>query len=323
MRILIAGSSGVLGRATIRQLCARGHEVIALVRSEEKARVVRALGAEPLAGDLFDVAFLKEAVRRAEVVMHLATSIPRRARPRASDWEMNDRLRREGTRNLVEAARGAQLRAYIQQSVAFLYGDRHGEWLGEDEPLPRTPRYLQSAVDAERTVLAAYDEFGLPGIILRGAQFYGPDAWHTRALINAVKRRMLPIIGNGDQYWHYIYIDDMAGACVRAAENPAPGEVFFVADDWPFHARDFIHFLAAQLHAPAPFTMSALTARILLGNAATVSTASVRYRTDKLKKMIGWTPRYPTYREGFADILPRLGAQPSPTDSGRRAFRER
>jgi nucleoside-diphosphate-sugar epimerase len=309
MRVFIAGSSGVLGRATVRQLCARGHQPVGLVRSEEKARVVRALGAEPIVGDIFDPDFVRRAVKGADVVMHLATAIPKKARPRARDWEMNDRLRRAGTRNLIEAARGQKVRAFIQQSVAFLYGDRRGDWLSEDAQ-PRSARNLQSVLDAEQMVLAAYDEFGLPGVVLRGATFYGPDCWHTRAMINAVKWRLMPILGSGEQYWHYVYVEDMAGACVRAAENPAPGEIFFVADDWPFHARDFLNYLAAQLNAPAPFRTTVALGRILLGPQAVQLAQSARYRTDKIKKMIGWTPRYPTYREGCAEILPRLGTTP-------------
>jgi nucleoside-diphosphate-sugar epimerase len=147
-------------------------------------------------------------------------------------------------------------------------------------------------------------------MILRGATFYAPDAWSTRQLVDSVKHRLYPIIGSGEQYWHYIYIDDMASAFVRAAERPAPGEVFFVADDWPFHQRDLLNWLAVQLNAPAPFTMSVALATVLGGGGAGALARSARYRTDKIKKMLGWTPRFPTYREGFAEILPQLGIQP-------------
>jgi nucleoside-diphosphate-sugar epimerase len=308
MRAFVAGSSGVLGRASIQQLCARGHQVVGLVRSEEKASVVRELGAEPVVGDMFDLEFLRGALRGADVIIHLATALPRKRRPTPANWVTNDRLWREGTRNLIEAARGEKLHAYIQQSVAFLYGDRRGSWVTEDEP-PRPPANLKSAVEGEQMALAAYDEFDLPSVILRGATLYGPEAWSTRNLISAVKRRLAPIIGGGEQYWHYVYVEDMARACVRAAENPAPGEIFFVADDWPFHARDFLTYLAAQLQAPAPIKMTVTLARLLVGELALSYAQSVRYRTDKIKKMLGWTPRYPTYREGFAEILPQMGVR--------------
>lgn len=308
MRIFIAGASGVLSRATIRQAVARGHEVVGLVRSEDKARVVRALDAEPRIGDIFDPAFVRQAARGADAIMHLATAIPQKHRTARADWLANDRLRREGTRNLIDAARGAHIHAYIQQSVAFVYGDRDGAWVTEDQA-PRPDPGLRSAVDAERMVLDAYADFGLPGVVLRGATLYAGDAWHTRALLDQVKQRQLPIIGSGEQYWHYIYVEDMARACVRAAENPAPGEIFFVADDWPFHARDFLNYLAAQLHAPPPLQMPLAPAQLFLGQRATALARSVRYRTDKIKKMLGWTPRYPTYREGFAEILTQVGVR--------------
>lgn len=306
MRVFVAGSSGVLGRAVTRQLCARGHTVVGLVRSQAKARVVSELGATPVVGRIFDLEFLSRAVNGCDVVMHLATAIPKKRRPAAEDWAMNDLLRREGTRNLIEASRGKKLHAYVQQSVAFLYGDRRGEWVMEDEP-PHPSKNLVSAVEAEQLTLAAYGEFGLPGVVLRGASFYGAEAWSTRNLIAAIKRSLAPVVGSGDQYWHYVYVEDMARACVRAAENPAPGELFFVADDWPFRARDFLNYLAAQLKAPAPFRMTVAVARLLGGDSALFSAQSVRYRTDKIKKMLGWTPRYPTYREGIAEILPQLG----------------
>jgi nucleoside-diphosphate-sugar epimerase len=306
MRVFVTGSSGVLGRATIRQLSARGHAVVALVRGEEKARAVSELDAKPVVGDIFDLEFLRRAMNGSDVVMHLASAIPKKPRPAVEDWAMNDRLRREGTRNLIEAARGEKLHAYVQQSVAFLYGDRRGDWVTEDEA-PRPSARLQSAVEGEQMTLAAYGEFGLPGVILRGARFYGPEVWSTRNLIAGIKRHLAPVIGSGNQYWHYVFVEDMARACVHAAENPAPGEIFFVADDWPFHARDFLNYLAAQLKAPVPFKMTVTLARLLVGDEALFSAQSVRYRTDKIKKILGWTPRYPTFREGLAEILPQLG----------------
>lgn len=308
MRIFIVGGTGVLGRPTLALLAARGHAVTALVQSEERARLAKSLGATPVIGNLFDRDCIQQMVEDADAVMHLATAIPKKARPAARDWAANDRLRREGTHLLLDAARGCKLHAFVLLSVAFLHGDTHGAWKREEDPLPkRVARHLQSAVDAERAALAAYQAYETPVVILRGAFFYGPEAYSTRALIDAVRNRRLPIIGNGEQYWHWIYVDDMAQACVRAVENPAPGEIFHVADDWPFHARDFLNYLAAQLNAPAPFKMTVLLARLLGGETARFLAQSARYRTDKIKKMLGWTPQYPTYRDGFAEILRQLG----------------
>lgn len=306
MKVFVAGASDVLGRAAVRQLAADGDTIVGLVRDEEEARTVSALGGIPAVGSIFDCEFLRRSIHGCDVVMHLASAIPQKRKPAPSDWTTNDRLRREGTRNLIEAAKGEKLYAFVQQSTASIYGDRRGDWVTEAEP-PHPDTNLVSALEGERIVLAAYNEFGLPGVILRGASLYGSEIWSTRNLISGIKQRSAPIIGSGEQYWHYIYVEDMASACVSAAKNPAPGEIFFVADDWPFHARELLNYLAEQLKAPSPIKMTVTLARVLGGDSALFFAQSVRYRTDKIKKMLGWTPRYPTFHEGFAEILPRLG----------------
>ncbi len=129
-------------------------------------------------------------------------------------------------------------------------------------------------------------------------------------MLNGIKHRQFPIIGNGEQYWHWIHVEDMAAAVICAAENPAPGEIMFVADDWPFHARDLIDYLSVQFNSAAAPRIPLSVAWLLMGRKALMLGQSARFRTDKIKRMIGWTPRYPTYRDGFAEILPLLGARP-------------
>jgi nucleoside-diphosphate-sugar epimerase len=308
MKIFVTGATGVLGQPTVRLLVARQHQVTALARNEKRAQLVTDLGATPLVGDLFDPNFVRDAVQDADSVIHLATSIPKRSAPGAKDWMLNDRIRREGTQNLLRAAQKQDLHSFVLQSVAFLYGNTRGEWKREEDPLPRhVRRDLKSAVEMEANALEEYKTNETPVVILRGALFYAPTAYSTRSMLDAIKHRRLPIIGSGDQYWHWVYTDDMARACVLAAEHPAPGEIFNVADDWPFHAADGLNYIAAHLNAPAPFKMSVLLARIFGGSTAAFFAQSARYRTDKIKKMLGWSPKYPTYREGFAEIFRQLG----------------
>lgn len=308
MKIFVTGGTGVLGQPTMRLLVARGHEVTALARNEKRAQLVTDLGATPLVGDLFDANFVRDAVQGVDSVMHLATAIPKRLAPSAKDWLMNDRIRREGTQNLLKAAQTQNLHSFVLQSIAFLYGNTRGEWKREQDPLPRkVGGNLKSAVEMEANALAEYKTHEIPVVILRGASFYAPSAYSTRAMLDAIKHRRLPVIGSGDQYWHWVYADDMARACVLAAEQPAPGEIFNVADDWPFHARDGLNYIAAHLNAPAPFKMTVLLARAIGGSTAAFFTQSARYRTDKIKKMLGWSPKYPTYREGFVEIFRQMG----------------
>jgi nucleoside-diphosphate-sugar epimerase len=308
VKILVTGGTGVLGLPTLRLLIARKHQVTALVRSEQSAQTVAGLGATPLLGSLFDPNFVRAAMEGVDSVMHLATSIPKKPNPGAQDWTMNDRIRGEATQHLLNAAQHRPLRSFVLQSIAFLYGDTRGEWKREDDPLPRKIKGpVKSAAEMEANALAEYKINGTPVVILRGATFYGPTAYNTRTMLDAIKQRRLPIIGSGDQYWHWIYVDDMARACVLAAEHPAPGEIFNVADDWAFHAADGMNYIAAQLNAPAPFKMTALLAQAIGGSTAIFLAHSARYRTDKIKKMLGWSPVYPTYREGLAEIFRQMG----------------
>lgn len=308
MKIFVTGGTGVLGQPTIRLLVARGHVVTALARSEQRAQTISELGATPLVGDLFDANFIRAAVGDADSVLHLATAIPKKAAPSANDWALNDRIRREGTKNLLDAAQAHKLHSFVVQSIAFLYGDTRGEWKREDDPLPRNvARNLKSAAEMEAHALAEYKINNTPVVILRGALFYSPASYSTRAMLEAIQHRRFPIIGSGEQYWHWVYVDDMARAVVLAAEHPAPGEIFNVADDWAFHAAEGMNYMAAQLNAPAPFKMSVLLAQIFGGGTASFFASSARYRTDKIKKMLGWSPKYPTYREGLVEIFRTMG----------------
>ena len=156
----------------------------------------------------------------------------------------------------------------------------------------------------EANALAEYKVNETPVVILRGAFFYAPTAYSTRAMLDAIKQRRLPIIGSGEQYWHWIYVDDMARACVLAAEHPAPGEIFNVADDWPFHAADGMNYMRGAVErARAVQNDGRCSPKCLGGSTAAFLAQSARYRTDKIKKMLGWSPKYPTYREGFAEIF--------------------
>lgn len=308
MKIFVTGGTGVLGQPTLRLLVAREHEVTALVRTEQRAQLVSQLGAKPVIGDLFDPNMVRLATEGTDSILHLATAIPKKATTGGKDWALNDRIRREGTQNLLNAAKGQPIHSFVVQSIAFLYGDTRGEWKREDDPLPhKIARTGRSAAEMETNALAEYKINATPVVILRGASFYGPTAYSTRAMLDAIQHRRLPIIGSGDQYWHWVYVDDMARAVVLAAEHPAPGEIFNVADDWAFHARDGMNYMAAQLNAPAPFKMSAPLAKIVGGTTAGFFAMSARYRTDKIKKMLGWSPKYPTYREGFVEIFRQMG----------------
>jgi len=125
MKVFVAGASGTMGRPLVRRLLAAGHEVTGMTRREERATAIRAAGASAVVCDVFDAAALESALAEAapEVVVHQLTSLPSRLDYKAKDDPLaaTNRVRSEGTRNLLAAAKAAGARRLVAESVAFLY----------------------------------------------------------------------------------------------------------------------------------------------------------------------------------------------------------
>ena len=178
MRMFVVGATGVLGRHTLPRLVERGHSVAVVARHPEDVARLRRLGFDAHHGDILDAESLREPLGGCEVALHLATAIPRRP---DMGWDLNDRIRREGTRNLLATAQQQGVRRYVQQSITLLYGDSGGQLVSEEQPLAPYPR-IASAFEMEEAVRAS----SLDWVILRGGSFYGPgtgreDDWYRQA----------------------------------------------------------------------------------------------------------------------------------------------
>jgi nucleoside-diphosphate-sugar epimerase len=310
MEIFVAGATGLLGRGVVRRLAAAGHTVRGLSRTTRNEGVIHELGGRPVAGDLFDVRSLVAAVGGAEAVLHLATKIPLRIRPSLADFAENDRIRTQGTVNLLEAARRAGARLYIQQSIAFLAATAERRRLADDDPCvlpapPGTPAYAASKM--EQLVRRAADA-GMGATILRGGLFYHAESAQTRQLIDAVAKRRLPIFGRGDNVVSTIHADDMAEAVVAALARPAPGETFFVVDDSPLRFADFVNTVARLVGAPPARHLPEFLARPVLGPVMGIlPKISFDCPNAKLKAATGWAPVYADLETGMREVLARLG----------------
>ncbi len=307
MKVFISGATGVLGRRVVGALVATGHQVVGLSRSQANTDWLSGHGAEPRSGDLFNPAQLCELASGCNAALHLATAIPTKSRTTLADWALNDRIRREGTQNLIEAALGSGCQLYVQQSITFIYGDRKGDWVDEGvDIVPRPGSILQSAVDMEQIVQAAARERGLPATILRFGSFYSHDSAQTRTMLALIHKRRFPIIGDGGAYWNPIHVDDAAQAVVKAVDNHASAvsRRFNVCDDEPVTYRDLVSFIAQALGARRPIRIPTGLATLLIG-APMVRTlsASVRCRTQLIKDTLGWEPQYPDYRVGYKAVI--------------------
>ena len=312
MKVFIAGASGVLGRRLVAQLLGRGHAVIGQVRSPKAEAVVRAAGGTPRHADLFDSDSLARAADGCDTVIHAATAIPAKVKLTPSDWAMNDRIRRQGTRRLTEAAAKIGARAYLQQSVVWAVRPRDDSPFDEDSP-PGSDPVMQSAVDAEQIAREAGAEEGFLVAVLRGGAFYDADSAHTRMMAEALRKRSLPVIGSGHAVSAMIHTDDAASAFVTAAEQPRDG-VWHVVDDELVAVREYLEAFASRLGARPPRKVPAWLAKWFAGGQAVAwLTRSTRTTNARLKRDFGWSPRYPTYREGLDQIVAAWKAEGSRT----------
>lgn len=216
---------------------------------------------------------------------------------------MNDRIRRDGTRALTDAAARVGAKLYLQQSVVWVARPRNGSAFQEDSPIVCDDPILQSAVDAESIAREAGAKNGFRTAILRGGSFYDADSGHTRMLAEGFRRRKLPIIGSGDAIWAMIHTDDMASAFVSAAEKPRTG-VWHVVDDELVTVRDFFSTFAANLGARPPRRVPRWLARLVTGDATVrFFTTSTRTTNARLRQDFAWTPQYRNYREGLDQII--------------------
>ena len=302
MKVFIAGASGVLGRRLVRQFVAGGHSVTGLVRSPKAESAVREAGGEPRHADLFDAESLARAAEGCDTVIHAATAIPGKQKTTPADWAMNDHIRRKGTRCLTEAAAKIGAKTYLQQSIAWVARPKDDSAFDEDSPTVPEPS-IQSAIDAESIAREAESAEGFTVSILRGGFFYDSESAHIRMLADALRRRQMPIIGSGEAEWAMIHADDAASAYVVAAEKPRSG-VWHIVDNELVQVRTFLKEFAARLGAPAPRRVPVWLARWLAGEKAVeYFTRSTRTTNGRFRHDFGWTPRYPTYREGLDQIV--------------------
>ena len=260
MRIFVAGATGVIGRRLVPMLVANGHRVTAMTRSADKAPAIEALGAEAAVTDVFDAERLTEAVgaARPEAVIDQLTDLPAAMNPRKAETELagNDRIRTEGTANLVAAARGAGASAFVAQSIAFAYAYDGDGLKTEDDPLALDAAWpWRRSVEAVRELeTATTGTDGLRGVALRYGFVYGPGTSFDPAggpTAEMVRKRRYPVVGRGGGVFSFVHIDDAARAAVHAVEGDASG-VFNVADDEPAPLRDWLPVYAEAIGASPP-----------------------------------------------------------------------
>jgi nucleoside-diphosphate-sugar epimerase len=307
MRVFVAGASGAIGRRLVPQLLAAGHEVTGMTRSEASAAELRSAGASAAVVDVFDPAAVRSAMEeaRAEVIVHQLTALPSRfdVRKMKGMYEATNRVRTEGTRNLIDGARAAGARRMVAQSIAFLYAPEGDAVKDEDartfEDAPEPfGSGVEAVLDLERQVTGAE---GIEGVVLRYGWFYGPGTYYAQdgSTAHEVRKRRQPVVGKGDGVFSFLHVDDAASATVAAVEGGPPG-VYNVTDDEPAPMRDWLPVFAEAVGARRPWRVPVWLAklaapRMVVGLATTLRGAS----NARFKREFGWQPKYASWREGF------------------------
>jgi 2-alkyl-3-oxoalkanoate reductase len=303
MRVFVAGASGAIGTRLVPQLTDRGHEVIGTSRSPENAERIRALGAEPIVLDLLDPRAVRKAVLEAQpdAIVNQATALAnvRFSKDLDKSFEETNRLRREGTDALIAAAREAGVARFVAQSFASMrYARQGGPVKTEDDPLDPDPVEGMRETAAAMTYL---DEVVMEagGIALRYGNFYGAgnDGW-----VEPVRKRQFPIVGDGRGVSSFIHLEDAAAATVLALGHDGPA-IYNIVDDEPAPVREWLPVLAEALGVKPPRRFPVWLARLFAGDAGVMLGTTARGASNaKAKRELRWTPRYPSWRQGFAEV---------------------
>jgi nucleoside-diphosphate-sugar epimerase len=305
VRVFVAGATGAIGRALLPQLTTAGHEPIAMTRSPAKADALRAQGIETYVCDAYDAPGLARAVAdaRPQQIVHLLTDLPAEMNMRRFERETasTGRLRREGTRNLLAAARGAGVRRIVGESIAFAYASDGDRVKDEDAPLAAAtlPFVVEPLVELERQLLDA------GGIVLRYGQLYGPGTAFTKdgSWANGLRRRRLPIVGAGSGVFSFVHVEDAASATVAALAHDGPA-TYNVVDDEPATIREWVPVYTRAVGAPAPWRVPAWVGRLAAGGIAVEMMNELRGASNaRIKRELDWQPKYASWREGFSTAL--------------------
>ena len=305
MRVFVAGATGVIGAPLLGALRSAGHVPIAMTRSPEKAAALTARGFETAVCDAYDQDGLTRALADAQPdsVVHALTDIPANVDPRHMERDLRStgRLRREGTRNLIAAARGAVAERIVAESNAFAYAPEGSPIKDEDAPLNTggMPFVTEPLHSLESQVTQA------GGIVVRFGHLYGPGSAFARegSWGRDVRRRRIPIVGGGGGIFSFVHAEDAALAIVAALAQTGP-KVYNVVDDDPAPVSEWLPVYAQELSAPAPRSIPAWIARPLAGRTAVVGMTEMRGASNaRIKRELGWTPKYSSWREGFSQAL--------------------
>jgi len=309
MRILVVGATGVVGRRLVPLLVSTGHDVVGGTTSASKLATIERMGATGVVLDALDAELTRKVTAGVapDAIVHQATALANmKFDPRHFDtvFEKTNQLRTTGTRNLLAAADESEVQRFVAHSFCgWTFARVGGPVKTEEDPLDSDP------MKPFTKTLAAIKELeylvtNRGGVVLRCGGFYGPGTSldHDGEQATMVRKRRLPIVGNGAGVFSFVHVDDVASATLAALTRGSG--IYNIVDDEPAAARDWIPYMAGVMGAKPPMHMPAWLARLFAGQTAVAMMTQARGGSNaKAKRELSWKPQYATWRDGFAHEL--------------------
>jgi nucleoside-diphosphate-sugar epimerase len=318
MRVFVAGATGAVGQRLLPVLISAGHSVVGLTRTPGKARMIERLGAQPIVADGLDAEAMYAAIlsTRPEVIVHEMTDLGRASDLRHFDrsFAKSNRLRTRGTDLLMAAGREVGVRRFVAQSYCGWPYARNGALVkSEDDELdPTPPKEQRRTLEAIRYLEQTVSRSSQPaGIVLRYGAFYGYETGvFDRSTVDQIRRRRVPLIGDGGGWWSFVHVDDAAAATALAIDRGQAGNIYNIVDDEPVAVREWLPALAEMLGAKPPIRVPAWVAHVLAGeHLVAMMTQSRAGSNAKARRELGRTPAHPSWRRGFAELAAQLHSQ--------------
>src|SRR5687767_1524685 len=306
MRVFVAGATGAIGRHLVPRLVAAGHEVHGMTRSESKQAMLDELGAVPVVADALDPDQVAEAVGKArpDVIVHQLTALAGQGmRDLKRRVAMTNRLRTEGTDHLLSAGQAVGVRRFVAQSIP-LYARTGGPVKSEEDPVDLAPPrdFLEAATALFHLEKAVLDAGWTEGIVLRYGGFYGPGTGLGPGgdMLEMIRKRRFPLVGDGGGVWSFIHIADAAEATVAAVEHGSRG-VYNIVDDDPAPVAEWLPTLTRMLSGKDPRRVPRFVVRLAAGEFGVLMMTEARGASNaKARRELRWSPAHPSWRQGFA-----------------------
>jgi nucleoside-diphosphate-sugar epimerase len=298
MNVFVAGGSGTIGIPLVRALVAANHQVTALTRSMSKRDELHALGASVAVADALNREALIAAVEAAHPthIIHQLTALPKEGPRRPRDLDATNRLRIDGTRNLLEAAVHAGARRFVVGSFALL---------SARGPVATEPDNDAAAAvrSMERQVLEATERGSIEGVILRYGMFYGLETPSTVRMIDMVRKRRLPVVRGDAGQLPLIHVEDAVSATVRALDFAPAGGTYDIVDDRAVSLTEIVEAIAEYTGSAPPLRVPAWLPRLVAPYMARMTSIRMPLSNTRAKAELGWQPKYSTMRDGLSQMF--------------------